>query len=691
MPVPRHLRQRIERGDLDAVESAWLERLEEAPEHLETLTGVARALVANGHGELARTLLEVLDDELKSLGSSRSRLDLLEQAGDILVDKSRLQERILETAREIWGEHQSFEELVRTVRLDRPQRDLDRIWSRVGRLESLLRFAQGTVVWVEGHGAGEVTEVNHRLESFKVDLEAGNELSVGFRAAAKLLEPLPEDHLLVRKRRQPKRLRELEPAALLEQALTSFDRPLAAAEIRGMLRGLVPEERWSSWWTSAKRHPQVLALDRPRNTYTWAQSTEAAADSLWSQFEKASARKKIELLRRAEAGDEVVHRRMGETLARLGREAVEDDPGLAFEIACALDRAGLEDLGTEELISATSEPGRMAGGIAAKAPKQRAYDLIRRLRSDWQSVFSRALTTEEDPDLLELLAEELRRSDEAALSRIVDRVLAQPGDAPALFTWLAERAADDDQGLRASGLRLFKKILAAMDREELAAFRKRLVALAETGGTLPRLLPHIGQDEAAQALAAVQRCSVLTTDLRAGLESALALRFPALEETEEPFYALASSIAAKREELRTLLEVEIPRNRRAIEEARALGDLRENFEYKSARQRHEYLTSRAEHLGRELGRSRAIEVEGADPSRVSVGTAVRLETEGGEPRVLTILGPWESAPEDGVLSYASDVGRALLGKTLGEDIELEGSRYRVTAITTPDRQRLAGE
>ena len=235
----------------------------------------------------------------------------------------------------------------------------------------------------------------------------------------------------------------------------------------------------------------------------------------------------------------------------------------------------------------------------------RAYDLVRERRSDWPQVFAGAATVETEPSLLAALFEALEAHDRAIVERLVDRALVQPADAPALFTWIAERAAGDE-ALRASApLRLFKRILLALVRDELQPYRRRLVALSESGGTLPRLLPHFAEADAVDALESLRKSTGLSTDRKRSLEDAVMLRFPALRVTEEPLYALEDSIRAKREELKTLLEQEIPRNRRAIEEARALGDLRENFEYKSARQRHEYLSARAEALSGELSRSKA--------------------------------------------------------------------------------------
>src|SRR4029453_13666902 len=107
----------------------------------------------------------------------------------------------------------SFEGLSQSVGLQRGVDDLPKIWEKVERLEGLLQYDVGAVVWMEGKGAGRVAEVNFGLESFKVDFERQRGVNGGFRPAAKFLKPLPPGHLLRRKLEEPESL-----AALSEQA-----------------------------------------------------------------------------------------------------------------------------------------------------------------------------------------------------------------------------------------------------------------------------------------------------------------------------------------------------------------------------------------------------------------------------------------------------------------------------------------
>jgi transcription elongation GreA/GreB family factor len=320
-------------------------------------------------------------------------------------------------------------------------------------------------------------------------------------------------------------------------------------------------------------------------------------------------------------------------------------------------------------------------GIEDRLLRERAYTMVRERREDWPNLFREAMSRETDPRALEVLAEGLAQGAPRELERLLDNLLAQPHRMPAAFVWLAERAAVDEALRARNPLRLLQQILASMSRDEFATYRQRLVALAESGSTVPRLLAYLTEDQAAQAEDAVHRAPSLEPYQREQLTNAIHLRFPMQRKDSGPgsLYALAPSIDAKSQELHHIMTVEIPANRKAIEEARAMGDLRENFEYKSARQRHEYLNARASALNSELNRARPIDTTGMDVSEVRIGARVHLAGTG-KSWTLTILGPWESKPEENVISYESDLAKELLGKPVGAAIDTAGETWTIAMI-----------
>jgi transcription elongation GreA/GreB family factor len=684
MAISRDTQAHLAKGEFEAIEGEWLSAMGQTPMDLDYFVGVARALTGTGQEERARLLLEMLDDQLRESGSWDLRRRLLQRAGSLLLPPEKLHPAILATLKRLYGDRSIFHGIAEAVGLQRATHDIPKTWEKVEKLENLLAFDVGTVVAMEGKGVGRIAEANLGLESFKVDFERIKGMTVGFKAAAKLLQPLAPEHVLRRKLEDRATLAALKPPQLLQATLQSYDRPLTAGEIRDILSGIVTESQWTSWWSAARKHGHVVATGTgSRQTYRWAESSSDAVDTLWKAFEKADPRKKIERLKRDGARDPGLRERMAENLADVADAVAGQDPGLAFEIWFVLERTGGApadvDWSPEELL-AQRDPTRLFAGIEDRLLRERAYAMVRERREDWPDVYRGAMTKEIDPRALDLLADGLAAGNSKELERFYDTLFAQPHRYPAAFTWLAERAAVDESIRARNPLRLLQQILGAPSRDEFATYRLRLLALAESGGTVPRLLTHLTHEQAPQAEEAVQRSSNLEPYQREQLVNAIHLRFPAQRRDSGPaaLYATIESIDAKRAELHQIMTVEVPANRKAIEEARAMGDLRENFEYKSARARHEYLNTRAAALNADLNRARPIETANMDVSEVRIGTRVRLSGNGS--RKMTVLGPWESKPEEDVISYESDLAKDLLGKKVGDEISLAGESWRIESI-----------
>jgi len=127
-----------------------------------------------------------------------------------------------------------------------------------------------------------------------------------------------------------------------------------------------------------------------------------------------------------------------------------------------------------------------------------------------------------------------------------------------------------------------------------------------------------------------------------------------------------------KEELSHLEKVERPQNIRAINEARAHGDIAENAEYHAAKERQSFLDGKINELKAVIGRSQVIEVEKGPADRVVFGRSVllyNLQTD--EEIEYQLLGPYESEPENGKISVKSPLGSALIGKEIGDEVKVK--------------------
>jgi transcription elongation GreA/GreB family factor len=133
------------------------------------------------------------------------------------------------------------------------------------------------------------------------------------------------------------------------------------------------------------------------------------------------------------------------------------------------------------------------------------------------------------------------------------------------------------------------------------------------------------------------------------------------------------SLEKRKLDLEDLVKHKIPQNKKDIQIAREYGDLRENFEYKSARQQQAVLLRLQSKYERELRHARGTDYSDTKTDTVGIGTIVEIEEiQTGTHETYTILGAWDGNPERHIISYLSGIAKALIGKAPGENADLPG-------------------
>lgn len=125
-------------------------------------------------------------------------------------------------------------------------------------------------------------------------------------------------------------------------------------------------------------------------------------------------------------------------------------------------------------------------------------------------------------------------------------------------------------------------------------------------------------------------------------------------------------------ELENLKKVVRPQVIKAIEEARAHGDLSENAEYVAAKEHQSFIEKKIYEIEQKLANSEIMDIENLSNDRVSFGSVVTLENlDNGNKVTYQIVGPDESDIPLGKISIASPLGRALIGKEAEEEVRVQ--------------------
>ena len=145
------------------------------------------------------------------------------------------------------------------------------------------------------------------------------------------------------------------------------------------------------------------------------------------------------------------------------------------------------------------------------------------------------------------------------------------------------------------------------------------------------------------------------------------------------------SLERKKNDLEELMQKRIPANSKEIEIAREYGDLRENAEFKAAKEQQKVLMALQAEWESDIDRARGINYADADTSTANVGTRVKVTNlANNESEEYSLMGAWDGDPDNNRISYLTPLGQAIFGSEPGAEVEVqlgdETRRMRVESI-----------
>ena len=676
----------------DLVESAFQDALSDPAGKAETLLAAVRGLARAGQKARVQSVAGAAEAELKKKSSdpavARLRWTILKEAvraGATPSSPDGFHKLFEEALAAAWPNRPSLVALLGRFKFREAKDPADGL-QRAEKAEKWLPFEVGRVFSMAGRGAGKVVETNFALDSVRVDFEAAKGIAIPIGVASKNLVPLAEGHFLFEKFTTPEALKSRvvdDPGVAMKHLIESFGRTMTMTEVKEAVKGLISEDAWTSWWAAARKNPQVVVHGSGKTaTVEWSDSADAADANLLARFEKAPLKDRLELFRKNQKRSTPLATAMAKALVK-DAEALEDrDPALAFEIAVLVEKfPGVALAGAIEK-HVLARPLALLPRLQDRAIRERALEVIVKEKpAEAPAILAEWFFKEEDSRTIEAIDRSLAEIDPDTRERTLEKLTKSPRSGPRAFVWFAQRSAQDEAFRARLNPPVLTRLLDALTWDELGAARSKVREMFDrTGLVAGWLVKQATVEEARVFLEALTRHQELEPHRRDGLLAAAEMRFPDLRKTDDDtFFVTAGAIEAKRKELENILKVEIPENTKGIALAAAEGDLSENFEYKARRDKQQLLSARAGKIQVELGKARALDPATVDTTEVRPGARVTIKAAAGT-RTITLLGPWDSKPEQGVYSYLSDLGRALLGKTVGEKATVLGEAVEIVAI-----------
>lgn len=139
-------------------------------------------------------------------------------------------------------------------------------------------------------------------------------------------------------------------------------------------------------------------------------------------------------------------------------------------------------------------------------------------------------------------------------------------------------------------------------------------------------------------------------------------------------YLTREGLEELKREYEELTKTKRPEVLNRVSAARNMGDLSENAEYTVAREELSFIDGRIDELEELL--KQAVLINNNHSSTIKLGSTVKVNTDSGRD-VFTVVGEWEADPKEKKISHESPLGKALLGKKVGEKVEVEAPAGKV--------------
>ena len=569
--------------------------------------------------------------------------------------------------------------------------------------EQLEKLKPGTFCLAKSWGFGRVSEWNLLLNQIVIDFAGKKSHPMQAQYAAENVTPLTPEHFLARKATDLASIKNLareNPSALVQNILESLDGKATAQQISEWLIGDVfSETEWKRWWESTKKALKasgVFSIPAKKSDPIQIRGEGVShADELLEAFNKArQPKQQIAALEQIiKSHQQFKEGQLQPVVATIENMTVRNQrihPEFAFELIIARDELLASDpslhpthvgLTLSKLI--VEEENRLIS-VLPKLPAAKEKKILQALPSALgPSWTDRALYLMQEShgrmvaQIPRILNEAGKHED---LRMTLERSIREQSATSEMLAWLCNEREDWSELITPE---LFGAIFAALEREQhISPGRggKLYRVLVEDRALLGDFFKNTDAAIARDAMRRLQLSPLFDELTKRSLLARFVKLYPELEsvitgaqpqEKAAPLIVSWSSLERRKVEYEELVKKKIPENTKEIGIARSYGDLRENFEFKAAKQMQSVLMRRKTELEQMLHNARGTSFENVDTSHVSIGTIVRLHNaESNSEETYTILGAWDGDPDRHIISYQTAIGQALLGHEIGETVSL---------------------
>ncbi len=576
--------------------------------------------------------------------------------------------------------------------------------------DKLLAMKPGSYCIHRSWGFGKIVNYDKDAQRLIIDFDDKPSHSMDPTFCVDTMEVLDEDHILTRSRNDEETVTHMlakQPTDVIHDVLIKLPGQKGVVlEINKILIILMGEVKAKKWWTNARKHiskdSRIGMPVRKTDPYFIRDEPVSREDELFDAYDKTtSAQRKLKLVEELVASEniELVKTHLAEIIEEFSTLLAETHQlSLLEKLHAAWVRDGaLEILEREknilplpeELVAQAPALDELANSLPGPY-QSKLLALIETTHPDsWTKVILELFKASHGKFTTECVSYLFTRDFAEDIKATLERWLVEQSLKAPVIIWVIKNRNSRKYSTILADLinpRLFTSILYAIDHEALQSSGTRRVPLADLLSDDQELIHDLmaeANPETARDLANSLLMNQGFDELsKKSILARMIKLFPniqtLLDSSSEPtaaedvLHVSEASFDTRKEEYDDLVQNKIPENKTAIAVAREHGDLKENSEYKMARQDQTTLMARKGILENDLSIAQITDFTEAPTDVVGIGSTVSIsDPDSGESITYHLLGAWDGDPEKNILSYKTPLGQGLIGHGEGEEVEVE--------------------
>jgi transcription elongation GreA/GreB family factor len=584
------------------------------------------------------------------------------------------------------------------------------------RLRLMRALKEGAVCFDKTWGTGVIGKIDYFYKRVDIDFrkKRGHQLALSYAAEKLLL--LDENHILYWRHQKPAELVEKiksAPGELLKLALRSFG-PMSAAQLQEkIVPDVLDEKQWKALWDNARKELKSdKTIQIPTNRKETIRVIEAAhADDVSHDLKGLATERNLEVL--AQRFEELASEIGSGGLTEQQRKILQDR--LAFVVKGAWPRQLTILIRTKMAAVSLGVDDESKPELAAI---QKFFDsdifmeTLKKLPVKHSAMFLRYLSAHDKATVDQIMIGLMRKMDIGSMSEVISYLIEheqerkvaeifraavdtrEPGIE--IVSWLSRSM----EKVGAWNLGPMNQILHFMiDEIEKDYMGDQLKAQNQLKERLNKpewmksALSQLDQAQRETITMRVKNSSGWSVLDRQSQLATMVKQFPELEalmassskqEQSKPKGPLTSirSYEERKEQLQRIVNVEIPKVAKEIALAREYGDLRENFEYKAAKDQQALLFRRRDEIAQMLQTVTPTDFKELPHDKAGPATAVEVTYGDGKVETFYLLGEWDSDPTKNIISSNSRMAQVLTGHVAGDHLMIPTESGEATCTVT---------